>query len=54
MKPIATRSSTVFSKMKIGQRIGISIVLLLVLTVAVLLQVFLSRFNNVIAEAEQR
>ncbi|WP_339079996.1 methyl-accepting chemotaxis protein [Pseudomonas sp. TMP9] len=43
-----------FSNFKIGQRIAISLVLLLAVTVAVLLTVFLSRFNNVIAEAEQR
>ncbi|MBU0808054.1 MAG: methyl-accepting chemotaxis protein [Gammaproteobacteria bacterium] len=43
-----------FSNIKIGQRIAISLVLLLALTVAVLVSVFLSRFNNVIAEAEQR
>lgn len=42
------------SNMKIGQRIAISLVLLLALTVAVLLAFFLSRFNSVIAQAEQR
>jgi methyl-accepting chemotaxis protein len=43
-----------FSNMKIGHRIAISLVLLLALTVAVLVAVFLNRFSNVIAEAEQR
>lgn len=42
------------SNMKIGQRIAISLVLLLALTVAVLLAFFLNRFNSVIAQAEQR
>ncbi|MES2867942.1 MAG: methyl-accepting chemotaxis protein [Pseudomonadota bacterium] len=43
-----------FSNLKIGHRIAISMVLLLALTVTALLTIFLSRFNNVIAEAEQR
>ena len=42
------------SNIKIGHRISISIVLVLVLTVAVLVPVFLARFETVIVQAEGR
>lgn len=42
------------SNIKIGHRIAISVVLLLVLTVAALVPAFLARFDTVIAQAERR
>ena len=43
-----------FATIKIGHRIAISFALLLLVTVATLVPVFLSRFEALIAEAEQR
>lgn len=43
-----------FANIKIGHRIAISFVLMLLVTIAALVPVFLSRFEALIAEAEQR
>src|SRR5690606_8400407 len=43
-----------FANIRIGQRIAVSFVLLLIVTVTVLASLFFGRFENLLADAERR